>query len=187
MKLIAFFVGQVMKRSRGKADPKGVQPVLVERLNGSKREVTLNSERGLRARSPRLPFTVHCLPSLTRLIGSTVMLPYRAIQCRCGPVTRPLWPTRPMIWPRVTVSPVRHQRPAQVEVPGDQSLAVVHVHHRPRQIEVPHQRHDARVGRAHRCADRAREVGAEVSALHFAVEHARACRTGSSPARRAVG
>jgi aspartyl-tRNA(Asn)/glutamyl-tRNA(Gln) amidotransferase subunit B len=34
VKLIAFFVGQVMKKSRGKADPKGVQPVLVERLNG---------------------------------------------------------------------------------------------------------------------------------------------------------
>jgi aspartyl-tRNA(Asn)/glutamyl-tRNA(Gln) amidotransferase subunit B len=32
-KLIGFFVGQVMKKSQGKADPKGVQPVLVERLN----------------------------------------------------------------------------------------------------------------------------------------------------------
>jgi aspartyl-tRNA(Asn)/glutamyl-tRNA(Gln) amidotransferase subunit B len=31
-KLMGFFVGQVMKRSKGKADPKGVQPVLVERL-----------------------------------------------------------------------------------------------------------------------------------------------------------
>ena len=31
-KLMAFFVGQVMKRSRGKADPKGVQPLLQERL-----------------------------------------------------------------------------------------------------------------------------------------------------------
>jgi len=31
-KLMAFFVGQVMKHSRGKADPKGVQPVLQERL-----------------------------------------------------------------------------------------------------------------------------------------------------------
>ncbi|HEX6435121.1 MAG TPA: Asp-tRNA(Asn)/Glu-tRNA(Gln) amidotransferase subunit GatB [Gemmatimonadales bacterium] len=31
-KLMAFFVGQVMKRSQGKADPKGVQPVLQERL-----------------------------------------------------------------------------------------------------------------------------------------------------------
>lgn len=31
-KLMAFFVGQVMKRSRGKADPKGVQPVLAEKL-----------------------------------------------------------------------------------------------------------------------------------------------------------
>jgi aspartyl-tRNA(Asn)/glutamyl-tRNA(Gln) amidotransferase subunit B len=31
-KLMAFFVGQVMKRSKGKADPKGVQPVLQERL-----------------------------------------------------------------------------------------------------------------------------------------------------------
>jgi aspartyl-tRNA(Asn)/glutamyl-tRNA(Gln) amidotransferase subunit B len=32
-KLMAFFVGQVMKRSKGKADPKGVQPVLQERLS----------------------------------------------------------------------------------------------------------------------------------------------------------
>ncbi len=31
-KLMAFFVGQVMKRSKGKADPKGVQPVLREKL-----------------------------------------------------------------------------------------------------------------------------------------------------------
>ncbi|MGH7528164.1 MAG: Asp-tRNA(Asn)/Glu-tRNA(Gln) amidotransferase subunit GatB [Gemmatimonadales bacterium] len=33
-KLMAFFVGQVMKRSKGKADPKGVQPVLTEKLGG---------------------------------------------------------------------------------------------------------------------------------------------------------
>ena len=32
-KLMSFFVGQVMKRSKGKADPKGVQPVLQERLS----------------------------------------------------------------------------------------------------------------------------------------------------------
>jgi Asp-tRNA(Asn)/Glu-tRNA(Gln) amidotransferase B subunit len=32
VKLMAFFVGQVMKRSKGKADPKGVQPVLTEKL-----------------------------------------------------------------------------------------------------------------------------------------------------------
>ena len=31
-KLMAFFVGQVMKKSKGKADPKGLQPLLVERL-----------------------------------------------------------------------------------------------------------------------------------------------------------
>jgi aspartyl-tRNA(Asn)/glutamyl-tRNA(Gln) amidotransferase subunit B len=31
-KLMGFFVGQVMKRSQGKADPKGVQPLLQERL-----------------------------------------------------------------------------------------------------------------------------------------------------------
>lgn len=34
-KLMAFFVGQVMKQSRGKADPKGVQPVLAERLKSA--------------------------------------------------------------------------------------------------------------------------------------------------------
>jgi aspartyl-tRNA(Asn)/glutamyl-tRNA(Gln) amidotransferase subunit B len=31
-KLLGFLVGQVMKRSQGKADPKGVQPVLIRRL-----------------------------------------------------------------------------------------------------------------------------------------------------------
>ncbi|MBA3318980.1 MAG: Asp-tRNA(Asn)/Glu-tRNA(Gln) amidotransferase GatCAB subunit B, partial [Gemmatimonadales bacterium] len=31
-KLLSFFVGQVMKRSKGKADPKGVQPVLQQKL-----------------------------------------------------------------------------------------------------------------------------------------------------------
>ncbi|HEY8197543.1 MAG TPA: Asp-tRNA(Asn)/Glu-tRNA(Gln) amidotransferase subunit GatB [Gemmatimonadales bacterium] len=35
-KLMAFFVGQVMKRSKGKADPKGVQPVLTEKLVSGK-------------------------------------------------------------------------------------------------------------------------------------------------------
>jgi aspartyl-tRNA(Asn)/glutamyl-tRNA(Gln) amidotransferase subunit B len=33
-RLMGFFVGQVMKKSQGKADPKGVQPVLVRRLGG---------------------------------------------------------------------------------------------------------------------------------------------------------
>ncbi|MES2123783.1 MAG: Asp-tRNA(Asn)/Glu-tRNA(Gln) amidotransferase subunit GatB [Gemmatimonadota bacterium] len=33
-KLIGFFVGQVMKRSQGKADPKAIQPLLMGRLNG---------------------------------------------------------------------------------------------------------------------------------------------------------
>ena len=33
-KLIGFFVGQVMKKSQGKADPKGVQPVLTAKLRG---------------------------------------------------------------------------------------------------------------------------------------------------------
>ena len=31
-KLIGFFVGQVMKRSAGKADPKAIQPLLMDRL-----------------------------------------------------------------------------------------------------------------------------------------------------------
>jgi Asp-tRNA(Asn)/Glu-tRNA(Gln) amidotransferase B subunit len=31
-RLIGFFVGQVMKRSAGKADPKAIQPIIVERL-----------------------------------------------------------------------------------------------------------------------------------------------------------
>jgi aspartyl-tRNA(Asn)/glutamyl-tRNA(Gln) amidotransferase subunit B len=34
-KLMGFFVGQVMKKSQGKADPKGVQQVLARRLGGS--------------------------------------------------------------------------------------------------------------------------------------------------------
>ncbi len=34
-KLLSFFVGQVMKRSKGKADPKAVQPVLQARLQGA--------------------------------------------------------------------------------------------------------------------------------------------------------
>ena len=33
-KLMGFFVGQVMKKSQGKADPKGVQPVITRRLGG---------------------------------------------------------------------------------------------------------------------------------------------------------
>ncbi|MES2306393.1 MAG: Asp-tRNA(Asn)/Glu-tRNA(Gln) amidotransferase subunit GatB [Gemmatimonadota bacterium] len=33
-KLVGFFVGQIMKKSQGKADPKGIQPILMGRLNG---------------------------------------------------------------------------------------------------------------------------------------------------------
>ena len=33
IKLLGFLVGQVMKRSQGKADPKGVQPVLLKALS----------------------------------------------------------------------------------------------------------------------------------------------------------
>ena len=32
VKLMGFFVGQVMKRSAGKADPKAIQPILSARL-----------------------------------------------------------------------------------------------------------------------------------------------------------
>jgi Asp-tRNA(Asn)/Glu-tRNA(Gln) amidotransferase B subunit len=32
-KLLGFLVGQVMKASQGKADPKGVQPVLLRKLS----------------------------------------------------------------------------------------------------------------------------------------------------------
>jgi Asp-tRNA(Asn)/Glu-tRNA(Gln) amidotransferase B subunit len=31
---MGFFVGQVMKKSQGKADPKKIQPVLQQRLSG---------------------------------------------------------------------------------------------------------------------------------------------------------
>ena len=37
--------------------------------------------------------------------GLTVIPPYRAIQCRCGPVARPLCPTAPITCPAATVSP----------------------------------------------------------------------------------
>ncbi|MEE8061827.1 MAG: hypothetical protein V3T16_08340, partial [Gemmatimonadales bacterium] len=37
-KLVGFFVGQVMKRSKGQADPKKVQPVLRERLNKGQKD-----------------------------------------------------------------------------------------------------------------------------------------------------
>src|SRR5256885_11059028 len=43
--------------------------------------------------------------SCNRSVGSNATSPYWAPQCRCGPVTRPLVPTRPMICPRATVSP----------------------------------------------------------------------------------
>jgi aspartyl-tRNA(Asn)/glutamyl-tRNA(Gln) amidotransferase subunit B len=39
-KLLSFFVGQVMKRSKGKADPKAVQPVLLARLQAAARSAT---------------------------------------------------------------------------------------------------------------------------------------------------
>ena len=57
-KLMGFFVGQVMKKSKGKADPKGVQPVLAERLRAS-----------------RYPSLVFDHGSSNRLIGSTVIAP----------------------------------------------------------------------------------------------------------------
>ena len=39
---MGFFVGQVMKRSKGKADPKGVQPVLAGEAEVASGNVTLS-------------------------------------------------------------------------------------------------------------------------------------------------
>ena len=78
-------------------------------------------------KTPVLPrYTVYCLPfprfsSCTRVIGSTEIAPYRMIQCRCGPVTRPLLPTAPMRCTRRDRVALRHVRLAQVEVPRHQS------------------------------------------------------------------
>ena len=55
-KLMGFFVGQVMKRSQGKADPKGVQPVLL-------------------APDSAEPYFGSGAPSRNSDIGSTVMPP----------------------------------------------------------------------------------------------------------------
>ena len=85
-KLMAFFVGQVMKQSKGKADPKGVQPVLQERLGRTDRTGSTFSNR-------------------EQLIGSTEIVPYRATQCRCGPGDPAAPAHRPDHAPAATVSP----------------------------------------------------------------------------------
>ena len=54
-KLMAFFVGQVMKRSKGKADPKGVQPVFQQRL--ASRPSLRSGGRSLGLASPVTPFS----------------------------------------------------------------------------------------------------------------------------------
>ena len=97
-KLMGFFVGQVMKRSKGKADPKGVQPVLAGEAEVTSGNVTLSAAKGTMSEHGPLRFVQgdRLFPSFTRLIGSTEIAPYRMIQCRCGPVTRPLRPTAPI-------------------------------------------------------------------------------------------
>src|SRR5215831_9117777 len=45
-------------------------------------------------------------PRDNRSAGSIVKAPKRALQWRCGPVTRPVAPTFPISWPFSTVSPI---------------------------------------------------------------------------------
>ena len=121
-------------------------------------------------------------PSRTRVIGSIEAAPYRMIQCRCGPVTRPVRPTDPILVPAATVSPCATVHLTQMEVPGHQTGSVVQVHGPPSQVEVGHQRdHATRRGR-HRRADCAGEVGAGVSARHLPVVFARAAVGTRDPA-----
>ena len=63
-------------------------------------------------------------------------------------------------------------RATHVEVAGDETVAVVHVHDVARQKELGDERHDAAVRREDRLTERATIVDAEMAARHSAVEHA---------------
>src|SRR5207253_2208660 len=69
---------------------------------------------------------------------------------------------------RVTL---RHQRLAHVEIPSDDTSAMIDVDHRARQKEGVDQSDDAAVGRANRIADGSAEIDAEMPARDSAVEH----------------
>src|SRR5262249_17880961 len=77
----------------------------------------------------------------------------------------------------------RHQGLAEVEVASDDPFAVIEIHDRSRQIKIRHQRHDPGVCRAHRRADLAGEVGAEMSALTLAIQHPRCAEPAGYPSR----
>ena len=69
-KLMAFFVGQVMKRSKGKADPKGVQPVLAEKLRLMANGLTASRLR-LRQRPAAPRYQPSALPAFSGAADSS--------------------------------------------------------------------------------------------------------------------
>src|SRR4026208_840676 len=84
--------------------------------------------------------------------------------------------TRPDRIPRSYVGP------AQMEVGGHQSLPVIEIDRLARQIEVGHQGYHAAAGGQHRHAHGSGEIGSQVAAFHFAVEHARRAKGTGDPA-----
>ena len=75
-----------------------------------------------------------------------------------------------------------HQRLAEVEVTGNDALAMVQIHHLAGEIEIGDQCDDPGVGRSYRSAALPGEVGSEMPALDLAVERPRGPEPTGDPA-----
>jgi hypothetical protein len=78
---------------------------------------------------------------------------------------------------------LRNQRAAQMEVAGDDTVAVVDVNDIARKKEVIDQRNDASIRRAHGRANTSREVHAEVPACKSAIERSSRAEAGGNSGR----
>jgi hypothetical protein len=97
-------------------------------------------------------------------MGSTEMVPYRATQWRCGPVTRPLRPTAPMRCPARTICPWRTYARLRWK------YAVIEIDGSSREIKVRHQDDDSPARREDRLSHCAGEICPQMAALDLTIE-----------------
>ena len=96
----------------------------------------------------------------------------RTVQCRCGPVTRPVAPTRPTMSPAATAAPGFHVDRRQVREHGKHAGAVVDDHRIAGEVEIFREDDPSAAWRGDGGAGRAQEVRAAVRAPGLAVEDA---------------
>ena len=104
--------------------------------------------------------------------GSTLAPFTRTVQCRCGPVTRPVAPTSPIDLACRDQCPYLDVDAGQMRKQGEQAQPVVDDHRVAREVLRAGEDDTAGVRRLDRSSFRAQKVRAAVRASRLAVEHA---------------